>query len=67
MAENVRNPASIRAGIERARQEIEQSVNDLRANVHDSLDWRNVVRNHPVGVFCGAAALGFLVARITSR
>ena len=33
MAENPRDAAAIRAGIERARQDIEQSVNALRANV----------------------------------
>ena len=54
MAENVRDPAAIRAGIERARQEIEESVAELRTNVSETLDWRNIVKNHPVGVFAGA-------------
>jgi hypothetical protein len=67
MSENVRDPAAIRAGIERARQEIEQSVADLRSNVSETLDWRNVVRKHPVAVFGGALALGIIVARITTR
>ena len=47
MADPVRDPAAIRAGIERARQEIEQSVHDLRANVSQSLNWRTLVRRHP--------------------
>jgi hypothetical protein len=67
MSENVRDPAEIRAGIERARQEIEQSVADLRTNVSETLDWRNLVRKHPVAVFGGALALGLIVARLTSR
>jgi hypothetical protein len=58
-----REPAAIRAGIERARQEIEQSMRDLRR----SFSWRSFVRRHPVGVFSGALALGLLVARATSR
>ncbi|HEY5677602.1 MAG TPA: hypothetical protein VIR81_12475, partial [Myxococcales bacterium] len=60
-------PAAIRAGIERARQEIEQSVNDLRANVSDTFNWRSAVRRHPALAFAGAMALGLLVARSTSR
>jgi hypothetical protein len=67
MPENVRDPAEIRAGIERARQEIEESVADLRTNVSETLDWRNVVRKHPIAVFGGALALGLIVARITTR
>ncbi len=67
MAEGNRDPAAIRAGIERARQEIEQSVNDLRANVTQTLSWRAFVRRHPASVFCGALALGLLGARATSR
>jgi hypothetical protein len=68
MAETTpRDPAAIRAGIERARQEIEQSVNDLRANVSESLNWRSVVRKHPAAVFCGALAAGLLLGKLTSR
>ena len=67
MAETGRDPAAIRAGIERARQEIEQSVSDLRANVSDTLNWRSIVRRHPVATFCGAAAVGVLIAKATSR
>ncbi len=67
MPENPRDPAAIRAGIERARQEIEQSVNDLRANVSDTLNWRSAVRRHPVAAFSGALVVGLLVARVTTR
>jgi hypothetical protein len=67
MPEQTRDPEAIRAGIERARQEIEQSVADLRHNVSESLDWRNIVRKHPVATFAGALALGVCIARVTSR
>ena len=66
-AETGRDRAAIRAGIERARQEIEQSMNDLRANVPDSLNWRSMVRRHPVAAFCSAAVVGLLVAKATTR
>ncbi|MGZ6141931.1 MAG: hypothetical protein ACXWLM_01275, partial [Myxococcales bacterium] len=66
-AETGKDPAAIRAGIERARQEIEQSVSDLRANVSDSLNWRIAVRRHPAAAFFGAMAVGFLLAKVTTR
>ena len=44
MAETSRDPAAIRAGIERARQEVEQSVQELRATVSRTLSWRAFVR-----------------------
>jgi len=65
--ETTKDPATIRAGIERARQEIEQSVADLRQGVADSLDWRSMVRRHPTAALGGAFAMGFLIARWTTR
>jgi hypothetical protein len=59
--------AAIRAGIERARQEIEQSVSDLRANVSDTLSWRSAVRRHPAMALGGAVLAGLLLARFTTR
>jgi hypothetical protein len=67
MTESARDPAAIRAGIERARQEIEQSVADLRQGVAQTLDWRSRVRRHPVATLGGAFALGLLLARWTTR
>ena len=67
MAETGRDPAAIRAGIERARQEIEQSVSDLRANVSDTFNWRSIVRRHPVATACGAVCVGLLIAKATTR
>lgn len=67
MADTSRDPAAIRAGIERAREQIEQSVNDLRANVSDTLNWRSAVRRHPVAAVGGAVLAGLLIARVTTR
>ncbi len=67
MPENPRDAEAIRAGIERARQEIEQSMNALRANVSDSLNWRSYVRRHPGAAFAGAVIVGLLIARATTR
>jgi hypothetical protein len=67
MPENPRDAEAIRAGIERARQEIEQSMNALRTNVSDSLNWRSYVRRHPGAAFAGAVIVGLLIARATTR
>jgi len=67
MAEISRDPAAIRAGIERARQEVEQSVQDLRTSVTQTLSWRAFVQRHPLAVFSGAAAVGLLIARATQE
>ena len=44
-----------------------RSMSDLRANVSDTFNWRSIVRRHPVATFCGAAAVGVLIAKATSR
>jgi hypothetical protein len=67
MPEKPREAEVIRAGIERARQEIELSVSALRANVSETLNWRSFVRRHPGGVFAGALVAGLLLARVTAR
>ena len=67
MGDTSRDPAAIRAGIERAREQIEQSVNDLRDNVSDTLSWRSAVRRHPVAAFSGALIFGMLIAKATTR
>ena len=67
MPETPRDAEAIRAGIERARQEIEQSVHALRANVSETLNWRSFVRRHPVGVFAGAMLAGIWISRLGSR
>lgn len=58
---SLRDAEAIRAGIEKARQEIEVSVADLRNEVKRSLDVRRWVREHPAMFLGGAFALGFVV------
>jgi hypothetical protein len=67
MADTIREAAEIRAGIEKAREEIERSMADLREQVQDSIDWKRYVRRHPAAFFAGAVVLGMMVARATSR
>lgn len=67
MPQQPRDAEAIRAGIERARQDIEQSVDALRDNVSDTLNWRSFVRRHPGATFAGAVVAGLLIARIGSR
>lgn len=42
-------------------------MNELRANVSDTLNWRSAVRRHPAAAFGGALIVGMLLARMTSR
>ena len=67
MVDTSRDPAAIRAGIERAREQIEQSVSELRESVSETLNWRSAVRRHPVAAFSGALLIGILVAKATAR
>ena len=57
----LRDVGEIRAGIEKARQEIELSVTDLRNEVKRSLDVSRWVRDHPAAFLGGALALGFVL------
>ena len=66
--DEVRDAGEIRAGIEKARQEIELSVTDLRNEVKRSLDLSRWVREHPAAFLGGALALGFALGfRWTDR
>ena len=54
-----KSPEQVRAEIERARQEIQASVVELRQEVATAVDWREWVRRRP-GVCVGAAfMIGF--------
>lgn len=57
----LRDANEIRAGIEKARQEIELSVTDLRNEVKRTLDLGRWVREHPAAFLGGAVALGFVL------
>ena len=58
-----RDPAEIRAEIERARQQIASSAEALRHEVSVRTDWREWVRRKPALCLVGAFATGFLIAR----
>jgi hypothetical protein len=64
---SARDPAAIRAGIERAQQEIERSMAELRQGVAATFEWRSIVRRHTAACLGGAAVAGLLLARWTSR
>jgi hypothetical protein len=49
----------IRLGIERARQQIELSVADLRAEVRRTFDVQRMVAERPLAFLGGALVLGF--------
>ena len=57
----LRDAEEIRLGIERARQEIELSVTDLRNQVERTFDMRRMVREHPAAFLGGAFAVGLLI------
>ncbi len=56
-----RDADAIRSGIERARQEIELSVTDLRNEVARTFDLKRMVREHPAAFLGGAFALGLFL------
>ena len=58
-----RDPAEVRAGIERAREQIASSAEALRHEVAVRTDWREWVRRRPGLCLGGAFAIGFLIAR----
>ena len=59
--QGLRDATEIRAGIEKARQEIELSVTDLRNEVKRTLDLGRWVREHPAAFLGGALTLGFVL------
>lgn len=58
-----RDPAEIRAEIERTREQIALSAEALRREVAVRTDWREWVSRKPALYLAGAFAVGFLMAR----
>jgi Protein of unknown function (DUF3618) len=56
-----RSSREIRADIERQRQELSHSVEQLRTRVTELTDWRRQVREHSRELVIGAAVVGFAV------
>jgi hypothetical protein len=56
-----RTPEEIRASVEVTRQELEYSIKDLEAKVHELTDWRTMLTRHRKQVLIGAAVAGFVI------
>lgn len=54
-----KTPAEVRAEIERAREQIQQSVVVLREEMSSAADWREWVRRRPALCIGAAFAIGF--------
>lgn len=58
-----RNPAALRAEIERTRAELATSVTALREQVTQATDWREWVRKRPLLTVGAAFMIGFLLGQ----
>ena len=56
-----RSSQQIREDIQRQRQQLGTSVDDLRNRVNELTDWRSQVEAHREQLITGAAVVGFLV------
>jgi Protein of unknown function (DUF3618) len=56
-----RTPAEIRESVVETRRELEHSLNDLQAKVHEITNWRRQLVVHKREVIVGAAVAGFVV------
>jgi hypothetical protein len=56
-----RTPEQIRESVVDTRRELEHSLNDLQAKVHEITNWRRQLVVHKREVIIGAAVAGFVV------
>ena len=56
-----RPPEEIRASIQQNRQELGNSLEKLRVEVGELMDWRSQLRAHRRDVLIGAAVAGFVL------
>ena len=61
MATRARSPEEIRASIEQNRQQLGNSLERLRVEVGELMDWRSQIRLHQRDVMIGAAVAGFVL------
>lgn len=61
MAAKARTPEEIRASIEQNRQALGTSLDKLRVEVGELMDWRSQLRRHQREVLIGAAVTGFVL------
>jgi hypothetical protein len=60
-APGTRSAAEIRNDIQREREELGRSVEQLRGRVNELTDWKRQVREHRREIVIGAAIVGFAV------
>jgi Protein of unknown function (DUF3618) len=56
-----RSPEEIRASIEQNRQQLGNSLEKLRVEVGELMDWRDQIRRHQREVLIGAGVAGFVL------
>jgi hypothetical protein len=61
MATRARSPEEIRASIEQNRRQLGQSLEKLRVEVNELMDWRDQIRHHQREVLIGAGVAGFVL------
>ena len=61
MATRSRTPVEIRASIEQNRRQLGQSLEKLRVEVNELMDWRDQIRRHQREVLIGAGVAGFVL------
>jgi len=61
------NPDRVRERMDESRQEIADALLALRERLRIPYDWRGAVHRHPALVLLGAFAVGFLLARFSTR
>ncbi|HEU4388464.1 MAG TPA: DUF3618 domain-containing protein [Blastocatellia bacterium] len=63
----LRSADEIRQDIAANRESITRTVDKLGAKLHEKLDWREYVADHPAAALGLAAGVGFLVSRVFRR
>ena len=61
MATRSRTPEEIRASIEQNRRQLGNSLEKLRVEVNELMDWRDQIRRHQREVLIGAGVAGFVL------
>jgi hypothetical protein len=56
-----RSPEEIRASIEQNREQLGHSLEKLRVEVSELMDWRDQIRRHQRDVLIGAGVAGFVL------
>lgn len=60
---SARSPQEIRGSIERTRDELAQSVEDLRVKMRVMTDWRRQLEEHRTAAIAAGAVAGLLIGR----